>query len=142
MNQWKNPSDEELRQILLNTKTIAVVGLSENQRRPSYGVAAYLQQQGYRIVPIHPDATTVLGERAYPDLYAVPFAVDLVDIFRRPELVGPHVTEAIEKGASTIWMQLGVRNETAAAQAQQAGLTVVMDRCTKIDHLRLVASRS
>lgn len=131
-------SDAMLRQILQETRVIAVVGLSDNPSRPSYEVAHYLQQQGYRIVPITPKASEILGEQAYADLNAVPFDIDVVDIFRRPEQVGPHVDEAIQKGARTIWMQLGIRNDEAALRAQQAGLQVVMDHCIKVEHMRLM----
>ncbi|NJK80865.1 MAG: CoA-binding protein [Chloroflexaceae bacterium] len=136
-----NPSDEEIHTILEQSRTIAVVGLSDDPSRPAYGVASYLQQQGYRIVPIHPDATIVLAEQAFPDLRSVPFPIDLVDIFRRAEFVGPHIEEAIDIGAGTIWLQLGIRNETATRQARAAGLKVVVDRCTKIEHMRLLGNR-
>ncbi|MCU0494321.1 MAG: CoA-binding protein [Chloroflexaceae bacterium] len=129
--------DDELSQILREAKTIAVVGLSPDQGAASYGVAKYLQRQGYRIVPVNPNASEVLGEKAYPDLLSIPFEVDVVDIFRRPESVGPHVEEAIQKGVKAVWMQLGIRNEQAAAAARNAGLPVVMDRCMKIEHYRL-----
>lgn len=130
--------DDEVRQILRQAKTIAVVGLSDKPSRPSYGVARYLQQQGYRIVPVSPKIKHVLGEEAYPDLLSIPFQVDIVDIFRRPEAVGPHVDEAIKKGVKVIWMQLGIRNEGAAQRAREAGIDVVQDRCIKIEHMRLV----
>jgi hypothetical protein len=130
--------DQQLRRILQDTRVIAVVGLSNNQTRPSYGVARYLQSHGYQIVPINPDLSEVLGERAYPDLLAVPFAVDLVDVFRRSEAVGPHVDEAIQKGVKTVWMQLGVRNQEAAERARAAGIAVVMDRCILVEHRRLI----
>lgn len=127
-----------LQDILRQTKVIAVVGLSNDPARPSYDVASYMQRQGYRIVPINPQAREILGEQAYPDLLSVPFDVDMVDIFRRPEAVGPHVDEAIQKGARSIWMQLGIRNEEAAQRARAAGLRVVMDRCVKVDHMQLM----
>lgn len=133
-----NSSDSIMRQALQTAHVIAVVGLSDKPSRPSYGVAKYLQAQGYRIVPINPNLAEVLGEQAYPDLIAVPFDIDLVDIFRRSEMVAPHVDEAIEKGAKTIWMQIGIRDEEAAQRARDAGLQVIMDRCTKIEHMRLI----
>lgn len=130
---------EELRQILAATKTIAVVGLSDKPHRPSYTVAAYLQQQGYRIIPVNPNISEVLGEKAYPSLRDVPEAVDLVDIFRRAEYVPPIVEDAIAIGAKVIWMQAGIVNREAAARAEAAGLTVVMDTCTAATHRHLRA---
>src|SRR3712207_2856791 len=100
--------NETLRQALLGARNIAVVGLSNNPMRPSYGVARYLQSQGHRIIPVNPTIDEVLGEKAYPDLISVPDAIDMVDIFRRSDKVGPTVDEAITKGVQTIWMQLGV----------------------------------
>ena len=121
---------------LTNSRTIAVMGLSPNPERPSHYVARYLQQQGYRIVPVNPLAHKVLGERSYPDMKSVPVPVDLVDIFRRSELVSPVVDEAIDIGARYIWMQDGVVDEEAAARARDAGLSVVMDNCTLRQHRR------
>ncbi len=126
--------DETIRRILDDCRTIAVVGLSSNPARPSYRVAAAMQAGGYRVIPVNPNETTVLGERAYPSLSAVGEAVDLVDIFRRPEDVPAIVEEAIAKGVRAIWMQEGVIHETAANRARQAGLLVVMDRCWKKEH--------
>ena len=112
---------------LLNSKTIAVVGLSDNPDRPSYGVTRYMQDQGYRIIPVNPMIEEVLGEKSYPDLKSVPVPIDMVDIFRRSELVAPVVDEAIEVGAKYIWMQDGVINEEAAAKAEAAGIPVIMN---------------
>ena len=112
---------------LSKSKTIAVVGLSPNPERDSYRVSKYMQQQGYRIIPVNPMADEVLGEKSYPDLKSVPEPVDMVDIFRRSELVAPVVDEAIEVGAKYIWMQDGVVDEVAAKKASDAGLLVVMD---------------
>lgn len=131
---------DDTEQLLLNSKTIAVVGLSPRADRPSYRVAQYLQAQGYRVIPVNPNAREVLGEPSYPSLLAVPEAIDLVDIFRRPEHVLPIVEEAIAVGAKIIWMQDGVINEDAAAVARRAGLAVVMDNCTMRVHQKLVAS--
>jgi predicted CoA-binding protein len=131
-------SDREIRQALTDATTIAVVGLSEDPSRPSYGVAKYLQEHGYRIVPVNPKADTILGEQAYPDLLSIPFDIDVVDIFRRPEAVGPHIDEAIAKGAKMVWLQLGIRNDQAAQKAHETGVGVVQDRCVKIEHMRLV----
>lgn len=131
-------NDVEMERLLRETRVIAVVGLSADPSRPSYGVARYLQRQGYRIVPVTPTAGEVLGEQAYPDLLSIPFDVDLVDLFRRSELVEPHVDEAIEKGVKGIWMQLGVRHPEAAARAEQHGIAVVMDLCLAVEHRRLL----
>ncbi len=115
--------EEQLR----NSKTIAVVGLSDNPERPSYGVSRYMQEQGYRIIPVNPTIEEALGEKSYPDLKSVPEPIDMVDIFRRSELVGPVVDEAIEVGAKYIWMQDGVVDEAAAARAEAAGIPVIMN---------------
>ena len=117
---------------------MAVVGLSPNPSRPSHRVAVYLQANGYRIVPVNPNATEVLGERCYPNLAAIPHSVELVDIFRRSEDVAVVVDEAIQVGAAAVWMQLGIVNEASATLAEDAGLDVVMDRCTAIEHRNLV----
>jgi predicted CoA-binding protein len=124
-------------EILHTSRTIAVVGLSGKRYRPSYGVAEYLKRAGYRIVPVNPMESSVLGEQAYPDLDSVPEPIDLVDIFRRSEFVPEIVEAAIRKGAKAIWMQEGVIHEAAAARAEAAGLAVVMDRCILKDHRRL-----
>jgi len=118
---------------LLARDVWAVVGLSDDPRRAAHGVAAFLQARGKRIVPVHPRAETVHGEKGYPRLSDVPFPVDVVDCFVNSTLVGPVVDEAVAVGASGVWMQLGVVDEDAADRARQAGLTVVMDRCPKID---------
>ncbi len=131
-------SDEQIKDTLQAAKTIAVVGLSDDPSRPSYGVAKYLQDQGYRIVPVSRKGGQMLGEQAYPDLPSIPFDVDIVDVFRRPEAVEPHVDEAIQKGAKMVWLQLGIRNDKAALKASDAGMDVVQDRCLKIEHMRLV----
>ncbi|MBI3976149.1 MAG: CoA-binding protein [Armatimonadetes bacterium] len=125
---------KELGTILEETKTIAVVGLSPNPDRPSHDIAKYLQAQGYRIIPVNPTVETVLGERSYPNLLAIPFAVDVVQIFRRPEEVSPIVDQAIQIGAKVVWMQPGIVHEGAAAKARAAGLKVVMDRCMRATH--------
>ena len=115
--------EEQLR----NSKTIAVVGLSDNPQRDSHRVAKYLQSQGYRIIPVNPMIQETLGEKSYPDLKSVPEPIDMVDIFRRSELVAPVVDEAIAVGARYIWMQDGVINQEAAARAEAAGIPVIMD---------------
>ncbi len=128
--------------VLRSCHTIAVVGLSSRRFRPSYGVAEYMQRSGYRIIPVNPLETQVLGEKCYPDLESIPEAVDIVDIFRRSEFVPEIVEAAIRKGAKVIWMQEGVVHEEAAKRAMEAGLVVVMDRCILKDHRRLLAHAS
>lgn len=123
-------------ELLRKSRVIAVVGLSNKRFRPSFGVSEYMQSKGYRIIPINPNETEVLGEKAYARLEDVPEHIDIVDIFRRSELVAPVVDSAIAIGASSIWMQEGVVNEGAADKARAAGLTVVMDRCILKEHQR------
>ena len=123
--------------ILRASKTIAVVGLSDDESRPSYEVAAYLQSQGYEIIPVNPRLTEALGAPCYPDLHAVPRPVDVVDVFRRSEHVVPIAQAAVEIGAKTLWLQDGVVNEEAAEIARKAGLAVVMDDCMLRRHARL-----
>ncbi len=125
--------------ILKGSKTVAVVGLSPKPDRPSYDVARYLQARGYRIIPVNPQATEILGEKSYPSLSAVPAPVDVVDIFRRSEDVPPIVDEAVRAKAKVVWMQEGIVNEQAADAARRVGLDVVMDRCMQKEHKRLVA---
>lgn len=124
-------------EILHSARTIAVVGLSGKRFRPSFGVAEYMKKAGYRIIPVNPQLSEVLGEKCYPDLDSVPEPIDIVDIFRRAEFVPEIVEAAIRKGAKAIWMQEGVVHEDAARKAEEAGLTVVMDRCILKDHRRL-----
>jgi predicted CoA-binding protein len=124
-------------EILRAARTIAVVGLSSKRYRPSHGVADYLQHAGYRIIPVNPEETEVLGEKAYPDLTSVPEHIDIVDIFRRSEFVPEIVDQAIAVKAGAVWMQEGVIHQEAAARAEAAGLAVVMDRCILKEHNRL-----
>lgn len=130
---------EEIKDILSSCKTVAVVGISPKEDRPSYIVASYLKSKGYRIIPVRPDGEEILGEKVYPTLMEIPkeISVDVVDIFRRSEDVPPAVEEAIKRGAKVIWMQEGVIHEEAGAKAEKAGLKVVMDRCMKKEHQRL-----
>ena len=127
----------ELRRILKTCRTIAVVGLSAQWHRPSYFAAKYLQQHGYRIVPVNPHYAEILGERCYPSLADIAQPVDMVDVFRRTGDVMPVAEEAIAIGAKVLWQQLGVTNEAAANKAEAAGLEAVMDRCVKIEQARL-----
>jgi hypothetical protein len=122
--------------LLRKSHVIAVVGLSSKKFRPSYGVAEYMQREGYRIIPVNPNEAEVLGEKAYARLEDIPEHVDIVDIFRRSEFVAPLVEEAIRRGVSAVWMQEGVVDEAAAEKARAAGLAVVMDRCILKEHSR------
>ena len=131
----------QISEILRVSRNIAVVGLSAKRYRPSYGVAEYMQRAGYRIIPVNPHETEVLGEKCYPDLESVPEPIDIVDIFRRSEFVPEIVEAAIRKGAKAVWMQEGVVHEEAARRAREAGLEVVMDRCILKDHRRLALAR-
>jgi uncharacterized protein len=131
--------DEDIRALLEETRTIALVGASDRPSRPSYGVMAMLQRHGYRVIPVNPQITGehVHGEYVFRDLAQIGEPIDLVDIFRRPDAAGQAVDEAIAVGARAVWMQLGVVNREAAARAEAAGLKVVMDRCPAIDIPRL-----
>lgn len=131
------PDNAALRELLAQTRTIAVVGLSPNPLRPSHGVAAYLQRAGYRVIPVNPTCAEVLGERCFASLRDIPEKVDIVDCFRRSEEILPLARDAIAIGAKALWMQLGVQHDEAAALARAAGLTVVSNRCLKIEHARL-----
>lgn len=136
-DEFANPGT--IARILHDYRTIAVVGLSDKPDRPSFDVASYLQAQGYRIIPVNPKLSRVLGEEAYPDLLSIPFGVEIVDIFRRSEEVLPIVQAAVEKGVKAVWMQEGVINKQAAEKARAAGLDIVMDRCMLKEHRRLGA---
>ena len=137
-----NASDQEIERLMRTVKTIAVVGLSEKPDRDSYVVARYLQAHGYRIVPVNPAAEEILGERSYPDLASIPaeIVMDVVDIFRKPEFIPAIVDAAIARGARAVWMQLGLAHNAAAEKARAAGLAVVMNRCIKVEHARLIAA--
>jgi predicted CoA-binding protein len=129
-------TEDRIKKVLESSRTIAVVGLSRRQYRASFQVAAYLQSAGYRIIPVNPNETEVLGEKTYASLEDIPEKVDLVDIFRRSEFVMPVVESAIRIGAKAVWMQEGVVHAEAARRARAAGLTVVMDRCMLKEHRR------
>jgi hypothetical protein len=128
--------------ILNSTRTIAMVGLSPKSERPSYRVASYLKEQGYKIIPVNPQVKEILGEHSYPELVSIPEPVDVVDIFRHAEDVPAIVEEAIKIGAKVVWMQEGVINEEAAARARGVGLVVVMDKCMRKEHLKMKAEGS
>jgi len=128
-----SPSDP-IRDLLLRVKTIAVVGLSSDPMRPSFGVSQWMQRKGYRIIPVNPNETEVLGARAYGSLAEIPEPVDLVDVFRRPQFVPEVVDEAIRLNIPAIWLQEGVVHKVAAQKARDAGLTVVMDLCILKEH--------
>jgi len=128
---------QTLRRILAENKTIAVVGLSANESRPSFFAAKYMLDHGYRIIPVNPRYEEVLGQTCYPDLESIPQQVDIVDVFQRPDRVMPISQSAVDMNAKVLWMQLGVVNEEAAQLAGSAGLEVVMNRCVKIEYARL-----
>ena len=127
-------------EILRKYRTIAVVGLSSDEARDSYSVSKYMQAAGYRILPVNPSESEVLGEKAHPTVASIPESVEIVIIFRRPEAVPSVVDDAIAAGAKVVWMQEGIVNEEAAAKARAAGLEVVMDRCIRTAHRRMAAS--
>jgi uncharacterized protein len=135
--------DEDIAELLTNARTIAVVGASDRPNRPSYGVMQFLQDRGYRVLPVNPQITGehVLGEFVWRELAQIGIPIDIVDIFRRPEMAAEAVDQAIFVGAKAVWMQIGVINEEAAARAEAAGLNVVMDRCPKIEIPRLRVPR-
>lgn len=130
------PGADPILELLKKYKTIAVVGLSSNPARPSFGVTEYMQGAGYRIVPVNPNETEVLGEKCYARLEDVPEKIEIVNIFRRPEEVPPVVESAIRIGAKVVWMQQGIENEEAAAKARDVGLVVIEDACILVEHRR------
>src|SRR6266849_10130835 len=133
---------ETIARILDGCRTIAVVGLSSQSTRPSHGVAAYMQRAGYRVIPVNPNESEVLGEKSYAQLAEVPERIDLVDVFRRSEEAGAAVHQAIAIGAKAVWLQEGVIDDAAAQRALDAGLLVVMDRCWLKEHVRLQSAKS
>jgi predicted CoA-binding protein len=134
-------NDAQLKHILQTVRTVASVGVSSNSAKPSYGVVAYLKSQGYRIIPVNPSGSEILGEKAYADLISIPGPVDVVQLFRPSEEVMPYVRQAIQIGAKVVWMQEGIYNEEAAQAARAAGLEVVMDQCMRASHRRLIGER-
>jgi predicted CoA-binding protein len=133
--------DETMKEILRSTKTIATVGLSSNPDKDSYSVAQYLKNQGYRVIPVNPTVSEIMGEKSYPDLESVPEQIDVVQVFRKPEDVPPVVEGAIKVGAKAVWMQEGITNEEAAQKARGAGLQVVMDACMRETHKKLIGAK-
>lgn len=131
---------QTIEKILRTAKTIATVGFSDDPEKPSHRVPAYLQSQGYRVIPVNPRLEAGLGEKAYASLAEVPEEIDVVQIFRRSDQVGPVVDEAIAVGAKAVWMQIGIADEEAAARARAAGLDVVMNQCMKVQHTRWSAT--
>jgi predicted CoA-binding protein len=136
VNSFQNPPDEEIRELLVRVRTIAVVGLSPRPNRPSHQVAGHMQRFGYRIIPVRPAVESVLGEKAYATLDGVPDKIDLVDVFRAPEYVDKIVEECLTLKLPAIWLQLDVVNIPAALRARAAGMTVVMNRCLYQEYLR------
>ena len=130
--------DSVLKEILLSTKTIASVGLSSNPNKESYRIASYLKAQGYRVIPVNPTTSEIMGDTSYPDVQSVPEKIDVVQVFRKPEDVPPVVDDAIKAGAKVVWMQEGIVHEEAAEKARQAGLQVVMDTCMRVAHRSLL----
>lgn len=130
-----------MKEILQSVKTVASVGLSSNPEKESFVIAQYLKDQGYRIIPVNPTATEIMGEKVYPDLSSIPEKVDLVQVFRKPEDVPPVVDEAIKIGAQVIWMQEGISHPEAAQKAREAGLKVVMNACMRVAHRQFIGSK-
>ncbi len=136
-----NAPDEEVVQILEKYEVVAIVGLSPKKDRDSNIVARYLIENGYRVVPVNPAEEEILGQRSYPDLASIPFEVDIVDIFRKVEFIPGLVDQAIAVRAKVVWMQLGLAHNESADRARDAGLSVVMSKCIKVEHARLLATR-
>lgn len=134
-----NPPDDDIKNILETSKTIAIVGLSNSPERDSYKVASYLKEHGYKIIPVNPDVKKILEEKSYPDLFSIPEKIDVVDIFRKVEAIPGIVDEAIRIKAKVVWMQLGLAHNESAQKAMDAGLKVVQSKCMKVEHSKLSA---
>ncbi|GIQ68306.1 CoA-binding protein [Xylanibacillus composti] len=138
---YEHPAREDIRKLLEQSHTIAVVGCSDNPERTSYQIAEAMQAKGYRIIPVNPNADNILGEICYPTLMDVPEKIDIVNVFRRSETVVPIAEEAVRIGAKAFWLQLGILNEEAGRIAEEGGLTVIMDRCIKVEDAILLPDR-
>lgn len=137
---FHNPTRQQIKELLQSARTIAVVGLSERPERTSYAVSREMQKKGYRIIPVNPTIHESLGEKAYATLKDIPEPIDIVNVFRRSEFVGDIIRHAVQFKPKAIWLQLGVVDEEAAQWAQEQGVTVIMDRCIKIEHALVVSS--
>jgi len=137
-NNWKNPPPGEIKKLLSSAHTVAVVGLSSDPSRPSYGVAKYLQDKGFRIFPVNPNEKSVLGERSYPDIKSIPGTIDIVDVFRNPAAAPAIVDEALELKIKAVWLQESVVSIDAFRKGKEAGLIMIMDRCIFKEHSRLL----
>jgi predicted CoA-binding protein len=135
---WKNPSPENIRKLLKDAKVIAVIGLSSDPSRASYGVASYLKEQGYRVIPVNPNEPEILGEKSYKTLKDIPVKVDIVDVFRRPEAAPAIIEEAISIGAKGVWLQESVISTEAFKRGEKAGIIMIMDRCIYKEHARFM----
>ncbi len=131
------PEDEEIREVLAKYSTVAVVGCSRDPAKDAHTVPKFVQERGYRVIPVNPFVEEILGERTYPNVKDIPFSIDIVNVFRPSDQVGPVVDDALKTDAKVIWMQLGIRNDEAAERASAAGLTVIQDRCMRIELRRL-----
>jgi predicted CoA-binding protein len=134
---WQNRSSEEISNLLRSAKTIAIVGLSAEPGRPSHGVARYLQEVGFKIIPVNPNESEILGEKAYPDLQSIPEDIDIVDVFRKPSEALPLVEDAHQKGVKAVWLQEGVVSPEAFKKGEKYGLIMVMDKCMFKEHMKL-----
>lgn len=137
MAEFNNPDNDQIRKLLESSNTIAVVGLSSKESRDSYQVAKYLQKNGFKIIPVNPKETEILGEKSYGSLKDIPETVDIVDVFRKSEFVREIADQAIDIGAKSLWLQLGVTDDDAALNAEGAGLKVVQDKCLKVMYHKL-----
>ena len=131
-----NPTEDDIRHILEQYNTVAIVGLSDQPERDSYGVAKYLKEHGYTVIPVNPTKSEILGEKSYPDLASIPQPVDIVDIFRKVDAIPGIVDDAIEIKAKVVWMQLGLAHNESAQKAREAGLSVVQSKCMKVEHAK------
>lgn len=138
---FENPNRDEIKEILQNTKTIAVVGLSDNPERTSYMVAAAMQDKGYRIIPVNPNADIILGQKCYASLTDIPEPIDIVNVFRRSEHCPPVAEDAVKANAKVLWLQQGIISEEAARIAEAGGLKVIMDRCIKVEDSILLPNK-